>query len=539
MARDQFLFARGLEADVTATPASLAEPMFATDSEDLYIGTATGKARFTPFSSQPFISVKDRTTVQIQSIIDAYAGLKSIFFGNTDTNIYTIDDTLLIPSNTHLVFAEGVTLQLETLTDKPLLKNANIVGDSNIRIDGGIFDVDHNVQSIKTPAIRFDTVSDSYFENMKILKTKPDTYVGEGAFHLQDCNNNVFRNCSVIDSGDEGLMLIGNDNKVLGGDYSDNIYGSGIQASGDNCIFDGITLKNNSGSSISVHGENVKVINNTIIGGGIAGTNAINMGHSGDPCYNSIVSGNTIRDYDGANGIRCNSISNNVIISDNVITGLTRVASTAIGVGDGSKEVTIKGNRIKECQTGISPALNGSIIDGNLVELCVGSGITMYNSIGNIISNNICRNNGFYGISLDANCYRNIINGNQVYDDQGIATQSRGIYISNVDGNNLIVNNFVYGNDVAQITNPNGSELIGNRFSETDFTTVNVTLSATTGFLSVVNENIVTGSVLSIVPTSANVGERQPYINSQTVGSCQITCKVAGGASDTVKLIIR
>ena len=416
------------------------------------------------------------------------------------------------------------------------------------------------------------------------------------------------------EAGGEGLLLIGTHNRVIGGEYSDCSNGSGVQASGKYLLVDSVIANNNDGSSISVHGENVKVTNCTVIGGGaVAGTNGINMGHAGDPVTNSVISGNTIKDWGGANGIRCNSSSTNVIIADNVVTGMTRVSSAGIGVGDGSTEITINGNRVKNCVIGLAPSSVTSVISNNTVEQCTSNGISMSSGVGNIISNNIVKNGDAYGVYLNSASTNNIVTGNQIFDDQAVATQTRGVVcdggpktitgaskanpcvitavshvlttgtrvvINNVAGMvelndtvytitvltgntlsldgidssaftlytsggtitplfNLITNNYIHGHTAASLNISNLSQDVhSNRVSILDPLIVPTTLSTGAGNVVVTNENIVFGSRITLVPTSANALLRDYFIASQGFNTCTITANASGGASDTINVII-
>ncbi len=485
--------------------------------------------------SEIFISVNGKNTSEIQNLINSEHLNGIIHFPNNATNLYVLTDTLFIPSDTKIIISKNVTLKLADSINKPIFKNLDpINGNENITIIGGKFDMNVNNQTIKTPCIRFDKLNNSYFENLEILGTKIATYVGEGAWHFQDCNNNVIFNCILKNSGDEGLMIIGVDNKILGGEYSECSQGSGIQGSGNNLFIDGSILKNCNGSSIAVHGKNVKVTNNTIIGGGSDGTSGITLGHTGNPCYDSVISGNTIFNKTGTRGIGINAASYNNVISDNIIENITGISSIGISVAGGSNNNTIKGNRVKTCAIGISPSQKGCIIEGNLVENCTSSGISMFSGENNIIIGNISRNNGLYGIYLDANSKYNTVIGNQAYDDQGSPTQDRGIYLDGPD--NIVANNFMWGNTVAQLAYAN-CEVPGNRLSKTDRLVVSVTLNDAIGTQTITNSNIGVGSRIQIIPTNAGAADRQWFLQSQTAGSCVLNL-VNSGSGDTVKLFI-
>lgn len=489
---------------------------------DLSSGTADVKQ---------FGAIGDGVTNDTGAIQAAWDLGNTIKHPNTASSTYLVNDTMLIGSNTTLLFDVGVKLKLATGINKTMVENAD-VSNTDITIINGIFDVDEANQTTQQHCIRFDNVDNCYFERVDV---RPTHFVSGpvASWHFEDCDNNTFKDCILNASAGEGLLLIGADNKVLGGDYSDNGNGSGIQASGDNLFIDGVTAKNNSGSPISVHGENVKVTNNTIVGGGIVGTNGINMGHAGDPVTNAVISGNTIRDFDGANGIRCNSASNNVVISDNVVTGMTRVSSVGIGVGDGSFDVSILNNRITACVTGIGAASTEAVVSNNVVEGCSSSGIVLSSVVGGVVSNNIAINNAGTGIVLDVNSLRCIVDSNQANSND------RAIVVSAATAGHIISNNYGHSNTTGSLTNPGGNELQGNRFSLTDELVVTFTMIASGIDITITNANIVTGSRITIVPTSTEAAtNRFLYLKSQAFGSCVIG-NTGGAAGATFELHIK
>jgi parallel beta-helix repeat protein len=352
-------------------------------------------------------------TVAIQAAINEG---NSIQFPNTASNIYLINDTLTIGSNTALIFSDNVTVKMDAGVNKKMVINKDAT-NVNISIYGGIFDINETNQTIQTPCIRFDNLDNSYFERIEIKPTHFQAYVGEGSWHLLNCDNNVIRDCILKDSADEGLYIIGDDNKIIGGEYSDCTNGSGIQQSGARCLIDGVTANNNTGSSIGIAGTGSKVTNCTVSGGGQVGAQGIRIGHSGGyPADDAIVSGNRVLNFDGARGIGL-AESNNVVISNNLVEGCTRTSSMGIGGGSNSTNITVTGNRVVGCYYGYSFAIRSVIIIGNIAEGNLYRGIDVSISIGNTIANNICRNNANEGMFLGAGTLNNLVIGNGCYDD--------------------------------------------------------------------------------------------------------------------------
>ena len=404
---------------------------------------------------QETVSVKDFGAVG-DGVTDDTAAIQaalniggSIVFSNTVSNTYLISDTLTIGSNTALIFADVATLKMAAATNKKMLINKDATNTA-IAIHGGIFDINEANQTIQTPCIRFDNVDNSYFERVEIKPTHFQAYVGEGAWHFQDCDNNVIRNCTLKGSADEGLYLVGDDNKVLGGEYSDCANGSGIQQGGNRCLIDGVTAKNNTGSSLGLSaGYDSKIINCLVIGGGSIGAQAIRAGHTPSGCYGAILSGNTVRGWLGSIGIGSTAGSIGTIISNNNVEDMTLLSNTGIAAGDNARDTIIIGNRVTNCYTGIGGGQECVVTD-NLVELCTYNGINIVAAQGSVISNNISRNNGNFGINLDNTSTNNTVSGNQVYDNADVD----GIFtINTVAGGTLTLAGALVTGTVATMTN--------------------------------------------------------------------------------------
>ena len=485
------------------------------------------------------ISVKGKNTAEIQDIINTSHLKGTIYFPNTETNIYEIDNTLFIPSNTTILFAEGVKLKMANGINKVMITNADHVGGNEyIKITNGIFDQNPANQTIYKSALLFKNLDNSIFENCNILETRFDgTYVGVGAFSMDGCSKNRIINCQVHNSGDEGIYLVNCfNNLVSGGHYGDCQNGSGVACgeTGANNIFENVTSENCVGSNFSINNP-YSIVKNCISLNGL-GNNSITLGHTGAPASYSIVEGCFVKgNIEGEGGIRVLGGSVGCSIINNRVEDITNVIKGAIGIGvsDNGKETLIANNRIKNCVFGIY-AVGNNQINNNIIELCLNSGITIMDGKTSIISNNTSKNNGKgglgYGIYSNAGNNQITISGNSCYDDQIIKSQQRGLY---TDGsNNLIVNNTFIDNKDAQLTAGPDNNISGNILSKTD--KLKITSTLTTGTTTTLyNENIHSESQISFYPKSELARTRNCFISSIAGGSI-IIGHIEGGSTDDI-----
>ena len=529
-ARDLIQVRRGNLADLPALAQG--ELGFTLDEEIMYVGGVNGnvdignKELINQHSAQLAdiaYSVRDKTTEEIQEDIDNYHLKGTIFFPNTDTNIYILTDTLLLPSNTNIMIADRVTLKLSNGVNKPLIKNVDATnGNTKIKIVGGIFDMNIANQTLQTPVISFSKVTNSHFKNMEIGASKFNEYRGEGSFDFSYCDNNIIEDCILHNSAAEGLAIIGNNNKVIGGKYYNNPNGSGIAlTSGEHNDFIGVWCDSNTGSNFSINGR-YSTLSRCLSTNGVD-NNAITLGHPGRPADYSIVDSCIVKN--NADGIRVLASSIGVIISNNQVTGNNQSESIAIGISDMSLKCVVKGNMLSENLNGIY-AGDYTIVTGNYVELCTVAGISVFGSHC-VISDNICINNGQgpstvgFGLNVSALSMDNIIKGNQCSDTQEIPTQKRGIYGMGV--RNHFVNNVCLGNVSDEMTLLDGNFATKNILSKIDGFRFTYTFPDSAGSETILNANITTQSKISWLPNYVSAIDRKPTLVSINKGSLAIS----------------
>ena len=203
----------------------------------------------------------------------------------------------------------------------------------------------------------------------------------------------------------EGVNLIGSSNTVINS-LSDGVL---IKATNKNTISD-LTINDN--------GYNIKAIDVGQIGG--VATNY---------CNNSTVNNVTINLTNKmSSGIRIGHGENNKILNNTVINTATigNNASSGIGIAIYSdtpnvcKNIFISNNYVKGFYYGISPWGTGTRVnvqvDGNIVEDCVEIGINMYHAaLSQVLNNNVYNCN--IGIFADTLAYNNntIVSNNSVH----------------------------------------------------------------------------------------------------------------------------
>ncbi len=534
-------FRRGNEANLPTLDNG--EPALVHDKGDLYIGTPTGNQLIggksvTEQLAEIAYSVKGKTTQEIQSIIDDFHLQGQIYFPKTETNVYTITDTLLIPSNTDILIAEGVTLRLADGVDKPIIENADKVnGNEKIKIIGGIFDINPVNQTVQVSCLKFTNVNYSHFENIEVTATKFTGYITDGAFQLTDCNYNIIKECSVHDAGSEGLVVLGSYNKVIGGRYYDNPNGSGVSTGGQHSRNEiiGVTCENNKGSNIAINTPNTIVSGCYSLNG--AGNNGITMGHQGSPADYGVVTDCIVENCN--DGIRVLGSSKYVTVANNKIIKANKRDGTktavGIGVSDGAIDCIVTGNTIRECDAGIVVNTDGNVIvTDNMIDLSVGHGINIIKAIYSVFHKNIVKNGGAHGINIGSGGTFNNVSYNQCYDNQATPTQTRGIY----DGgsNNDFAYNTLLNHTTSDYTPGTGSTSLKNKLSTTDLLVLQVDLVDGTS-QTINNGNVRSFSQISIVPKTSGASARNLYISAITTGSFTISMD-AGALGDSVTVFI-
>jgi len=250
--------------------------------------------------------------------------------------------------------------------------------------------------------------------------------------------------------------------------YNSRTFGLIIQANGDpltgdlpthgiikNCRFDTQSV----GSDFAIFNTRYTIITNNFFGGFAVSANfALSAGRTMRFCviaHNHFL--NTQNTAVGLEDIQ------NVIIRDNVIDGAggNGIYVKQVNLSD-IYRVSIIGNIcMNNGADGISVTTNKySIVTNNICYNNSRDGISTYSADEGIFSNNICYNNNQGGNTAPlgsgirfsgGNPDRNIITENQCFDNQGISTQTWGIYSGNGD-NHTVLGNIVYGNSAGQIS---------------------------------------------------------------------------------------
>jgi parallel beta-helix repeat protein len=145
---------------------------------------------------------------------------------------------------------------------------------------------------------------------------------------------------------------------------------------------------------------------------------------------NSIIADNIIESVAGQYGISLLGSSTfpvvNTIIANNIINGTSGTSNnTGISLANltsNASNVKIIGNQVMN--------INSSVQS---------DGIVISNASNLVVQNNSVKNSGRYGIFVRVSSSKII--GNNVYDDQGTATQQYGIFIDNAITDTYIANN--------------------------------------------------------------------------------------------------
>ena len=203
---------------------------------------------------------------------------------------------------------------------------------------------------------------------------------------------------------------------------------------GSSVTFSGISLNN------AIHGT---IINNTVYNNNGDGIRL-------EPSANNNLIVNNTAYNNNWKGIRLHTASNNIVVNNTVYNN----GEDGIWIGNTSNNNTIIGNIVRDNPNGIVitlddptyPASEYNIIDSNIVFNNRWPGIRLSKSKNATVSNNIVRDNGENGISLNDQSVNNLISNNIVNNNGG-----NGIALGDQSVNNLIYNNRIYTNNVAGI----------------------------------------------------------------------------------------
>lgn len=308
----------------------------------------------------------------------------------------------------------------------------------------------------------------------------------EVGIHLDQVRNGKIENCEILDNA-EGLLLKHSSNNVLEANISkDNrgseiLYGNGISLrdSHENTLVDNATEGNEFGIVLLGSTRNV-LKNNVVVRSDVTGIllqdssndnllkgNLAEKNNYGIVLFNSsndnTLKSNTARQNSSA-GIGLNNSSNNNLLRDN------RVVANKYGIRlyAGSSENRLENNTANGNEDyGITvESSDNNVLIANSVEFTgigpgLGNGLRLRNSEGNVLENNITRDNAGHGILLSSSD-DNILKANTLNDDRtGISLyESHGnileentvedssfeaIEISH-SNNNILRNNKVYKN---------------------------------------------------------------------------------------------
>lgn len=389
MARDQFLFTRGLKDDLPNL--ALAEPAFTTDTEELYIGGSGGNV---PFFKNDFVNVKhfgvkgDGITDDTVKINEVFLnGNKNIFFPEGN---YLIKDYIRVFENTNVKMSEKCTILNDNLINEYVFVNGEVGnityatlynGDGNISFEGGTIDNEIRAnKSLPTQAIaighangilikniNFKNNYQSHFieinssknviiENCIFDNLNPDLLTNRscididradtpnfppfGSYDNTICENVVIQNC-IFTNGESaigthsGSLSTRHKEIFIFNNYVDVMSGDAISASWwENSVISNNIIKNIGGKGFQVWGtENSSFLNNDLK---VIGTNGFSIDDaSGVPSKNNRFINNNI--FDALIGMFIEGIEN--IIENNVIENMKQ---NAIYVNDSSKNKIYK-----------------------------------------------------------------------------------------------------------------------------------------------------------------------------------------------------
>jgi len=297
-----------------------------------------------------------------------------------------------------------------------------------------------------------------YYSSDNILtnNTVNDNYFG---LHLVDSPDNVLSNNTVKNNEEAGFRLEYSSNNILIGNIVDNsYYGFYLCFSSNETLFNFNIIKNNAYGICSYTSSNT--ITNNLISNNYEGVylrassnnvlrnNTVN--NNGEGIYlsssNNILANNTVsnsRYY----GIILRGFSSNNIIIGNIVNNSLFGFSLKY-----SRNNTLVSNTINNNRFGISiDRSSNSILAKNAINNNTYAGIILYETSGNLISDNKINNNNNYGIRLtyspNNNLTRNTISNNVCGLYLGLQSLNNIIYLNNfINTENVVYEDHYFNN---------------------------------------------------------------------------------------------
>lgn len=435
-----------------------------------------------PFYFEYFGAVGDGSTedtTAMQAALDI-SGTK-VVTGLTGRTYVT--DGLTIPSNTTLQAPPGgATIKLKANGDDNLLINSTpAAGNSGIHITGPwILDGNGSNQTGTAGdwnGIRLVNVSNCDIDGIEVKDVRTD------GIKISNSHGVGIRNCYVHDSGEtrasggnnikvEGLSTAGggtecydidvSHNRVSGSQLQNNIFVIGEDSTyyphhvnvNDNIIWDADDLE----IEISIFSKFCKANNNTCTA---ANDGILLRGCQYCQANNNVLDGTMGGGITvwGSGGLTpaYNTVSGNII--EGALNDTTNGGGIKLTI---APQTTVSGNQVENCYRGIMViSSDDCVINGNQSDANDVYGILIQESSNCVVSANRCKNNGqspgaignYAGITLSissSECTKNIVTGNQCFDDQGSATQKYGIYLYAAT-DTILRDNSCYGNTDADL----------------------------------------------------------------------------------------
>ncbi|MCJ2531430.1 MAG: right-handed parallel beta-helix repeat-containing protein [Candidatus Thermoplasmatota archaeon] len=277
-------------------------------------------------------------------------------------------------------------------------------------------------------AITITNRSDVFIHDLRIDGNADNQAAVVYGIHGESPVNRVrVKNCHIRSTRNDGILIRGNWCHIEGNYTEDcgrvgSTGGIHMRDGGHHTIVGNICENNASGAGILL----ISVTNGAVIMGNyirdcFEGINCISGGSD------LVIVGNVCRGSNGV-GIQCTTgtFTNIVIAANDCFDNGERGIHVNVAT-----QVAIVGNRCGD--------QHGAV--GYGISVLNSSGVTVY---GNTVANN---DEGIVFSGTDDS----VIEGNVVYDDQGVPTQDRGIFSSATSSNNFIFGNKLYGNISAAI----------------------------------------------------------------------------------------
>ena len=400
-------------------------------------------------------AIGDGTTDDTTAIQNCLNSDKSIVVFSKDYKVGEI----LIPDNKTIIGINETLIKCST----PVV----ISEKKNVNIKGVKFTTTSLYQQTALTIYKSENI---IIENCEFEGVYGGDIISTGIINVTYCDNCMFLNDIVYGANGEGL-LIGNSTHctVRGGKYYDNRRGSGVHVYVDDYgevygwnLIDGVECYNNAGSNIGISGYKCACVN-CFVHDNNDTTFAIAMGHpnaGGSECIvaNNILinNNNNIYTYEATNSIIANNVidskgkenpiepyncsgvsasanSYNIMVTNNIITGVENGVSGATYVND---------NYINASERGIEYNANTSIktyANNNTIEGCEVGCYKVSEIRNNRISASI-----------------NAIQGEGIIVDNTLNADTRGIYETDTNNVSFIVNNVITSVERAIYTSKTG-----------------------------------------------------------------------------------